>query len=99
VQAALSGFGNNVQITVEPHLTSAKLRALLREGFHVWHFIGHGGVSRDGLTSVLHFEDATVAAINRSASGIWPAQRPTPPACRRTQPRLQRWPAASPGAT
>ena len=39
-------------------MTSAKLRALLREGFHVWHFIGHGGVSRDGTSSVLHFEDA-----------------------------------------
>ncbi len=72
VQAALSAFGNNVQITVEPHLTSAKLRALLREGFHVWHFIGHGGVSRDGVTSLLHFEDATgdVADVSARELGI-----------------------------
>ena len=58
VAAALTTLGDHVQIVVEPHLTTAKLRARLREGFHVWHFIGHGDVSRDGLSSVLRFEDA-----------------------------------------
>jgi hypothetical protein len=72
VQAALAGLGPNVQITVEPHLTSAKLRALLRQGFHVWHFIGHGGLSRDGVTSVLRFEDATgdIAEVSGRELGI-----------------------------
>jgi hypothetical protein len=59
VEGALRALGDNVQIVVEPHLTAAKLRARLREGFHAWHFIGHGATSRDGSTSVLRFEDAT----------------------------------------
>jgi hypothetical protein len=59
VEAALRALGDNVHITIEPHLTAAKLRAQLREGFHVWHFIGHGVVSRDGMTSLLRFEDAS----------------------------------------
>jgi CHAT domain-containing protein len=67
VEAALIALGDNVKITVEPHLTAAKLRALLREGFHVWHFIGHGGVSRDGASSVLQFEDASSDTANVSA--------------------------------
>jgi hypothetical protein len=67
VEAALRALGDNVQIRVEPHLTTAKLRALLREGFHVWHFIGHGAVASDGATSVLRFEDATGDAAEVSA--------------------------------
>jgi hypothetical protein len=59
VQAALAELGDLVQITVEQHLTSRKLQQLLRGGFHVWHFIGHGGFSRDGTTGVLRFEDVT----------------------------------------
>jgi hypothetical protein len=72
VHAALASFGPHVQITVEPHLTSAKLRALLREGFHVWHFIGHGGLSRDGRSSALRFEDASgdVAKVSARELGI-----------------------------
>ena len=59
VVAALSELGQHVQITVEPHLTPQKLQLLLREGFHVWHFVGHGGFAKDGATGRLFFEDAT----------------------------------------
>jgi len=59
VVAALSELGQHVQITVEPHLTPQKLQLLLRQGFHVWHFIGHGGFAKDGATGQLLFEDAT----------------------------------------
>ncbi len=59
VAAALSELGDHVQITVEPHLTPPKLQKLLRGGFHVWHFVGHGGFARDGVTGQLLFEDAT----------------------------------------
>jgi predicted ATPase/Tfp pilus assembly protein PilF len=59
VAAALSELGQHVQITVEPHLTAPKLQKLLRGGFHVWHFVGHGGFARDGATGQLLFEDAT----------------------------------------
>src|SRR5690242_7096907 len=59
VVAALSELGQHVQITVEPHLTPQKLQLLLRQGFHVWHFVGHGGFARDGTTGRLFFEDAT----------------------------------------
>jgi predicted ATPase/Tfp pilus assembly protein PilF len=59
VAAALSELGQHVQITLEPHLTPPKLQKLLREGFHVWHFVGHGGFGRDGTTGQLLFEDAT----------------------------------------
>jgi hypothetical protein len=60
VQAALDGLvqAGRVQITIEPHLTRGKLQHLLRQGFHVWHFAGHGGFGRDGKTGVLAFEDA-----------------------------------------
>ena len=67
VAAALQALGDNIQIVTEPHLTSAKLRARLREGFHVWHFIGHGGISRDGATSLLRFEDASGDTADISA--------------------------------
>src|SRR5689334_13043921 len=59
VQQALAEMGAHVQITVEPHLTASKLQHLLRSGFHVWHFIGHGGFAKDGKTGRLYFEDAS----------------------------------------
>jgi CHAT domain len=49
----------NVQIEVEEHLTRAKFQRLLRAGFHVWHFVGHGARSRDGASGTLLFEDPT----------------------------------------
>ncbi|MEP7189151.1 MAG: CHAT domain-containing protein, partial [Roseiflexaceae bacterium] len=49
----------NVQIEVEEHLTRAKFQRLLRSGFHIWHFVGHGARSRDGTSGTLLFEDPT----------------------------------------
>jgi hypothetical protein len=57
--AALGAMGDRVEVTIEPHLTVAKFQKLARSGFHVWHFVGHGGFARDGTTGQLHFEDAT----------------------------------------
>ncbi|HEU5100005.1 MAG TPA: CHAT domain-containing protein, partial [Roseiflexaceae bacterium] len=67
VVAALDDLGSHVQITVEPHLTPQKLQHLLREGFQVWHFVGHGGFGKDGTTGRLLFEDATGEAEPISA--------------------------------
>jgi hypothetical protein len=57
VEAALRGLGDKVQITVEPHLTSARFRELLQQEPHIWHFVGHGGLAKDGQTAQLLFED------------------------------------------
>lgn len=57
VQSALERLGKQVQVTVEPHLTAAKLQDRLREGFHIWHFVGHGGFAPDGTTGRLLLED------------------------------------------
>ncbi len=56
---ALAAMGKQVEVTIEPHLTVAKFQKLARSGFHVWHFVGHGGFAKDGTTGQLHFEDAT----------------------------------------
>jgi hypothetical protein len=58
VQAALEGLGEHVKITLEPHLTAAILQERLREEFHIWHFVGHGGFDKAGKTAQLLFEDA-----------------------------------------
>lgn len=55
---AFASMGDAVQVTIEEHLTTAKFQKLARSGFHVWHFIGHGGFARDGTTGQLIFEDA-----------------------------------------
>ena len=59
VQAALEGLGEHVKIQLEPHLTAATLRERLREEFHIWHFVGHGGFDQAGKTAQLLFEDAS----------------------------------------
>ena len=59
VQAALEGLGEHVQIQLVPHLTAAALREHLREEFHIWHFVGHGGFDKAGTTAQLLFEDAS----------------------------------------
>jgi hypothetical protein len=59
VQAALEGLGEHVKIQIVPHLTAAALREHLREEFHIWHFVGHGGFDKDGTTAQLLFEDAS----------------------------------------
>jgi WD40 repeat protein/tetratricopeptide (TPR) repeat protein len=59
VSTALATLGDFVQVTIEPHLTIPKLQRLLRQDFHVWHFVGHGGFDRDGTTGQLVFEDTS----------------------------------------
>jgi hypothetical protein len=69
VRAALADLAQTGQVTiqVEEHLTRAKLQRLLRSGFHIWHFIGHGALSRDGSSGTLLFEDASGSADAVSA--------------------------------
>jgi hypothetical protein len=59
-----------VTIQVEEHLTQATLQRRLREGFQIWHFIGHGGISRDGRSSTLLFEDGTGSSKAVSAAEL-----------------------------
>jgi CHAT domain len=59
VRAALQELeqSGHVKIHVEEHLTRTKLHRLLREGFRIWHFAGHGGLSRDKRSGALILED------------------------------------------
>jgi hypothetical protein len=59
VRAALQELeqSGHVTIHVEEHLTRTKLQRLLREGFQIWHFAGHGGLSRDKRSGALILED------------------------------------------
>jgi tetratricopeptide (TPR) repeat protein len=72
-ESALKRLGEQVVVTVEPRLTIEKLREHLRDGYHVWHYLGHG---RDGQ---LLLEDsygdadpveANVLAATLSDSGV-----------------------------
>jgi hypothetical protein len=56
-----------VKIHIEEHLTRTKLQRLLRGGFHIWHFIGHGARSKDSKSGTLVFEDSTGSAESISA--------------------------------
>jgi CHAT domain-containing protein len=69
VRAALADLEQKGQVTIqiEEHLTRTKLQRLVRSGFHIWHFIGHGALSRDGSSGTLLFEDASGAADAVSA--------------------------------
>jgi hypothetical protein len=62
VQEALEYLGSRVSLTVEPHLTRSILQRRLREGYHVWHFVGHGDMRPDGKTGILRFENGSGAA-------------------------------------
>jgi hypothetical protein len=66
VQEALASRPDSIAVTLEPNLTTAKLQRLLREEFHIWHFVGHGGFGEHG-TGVLLFEDGTGGAEPVSA--------------------------------
>jgi hypothetical protein len=72
VRAALSDLEAQgyVAIQVEEHLTHSIMQRRLREGFHVWHFIGHGGVSRDGRSGTLLFEDGAGSSKAVSATEL-----------------------------
>jgi CHAT domain-containing protein len=75
VRAALADLEQqgHVTIQVEEHLTRTKLQRLVRSGFHIWHFIGHGALSRDGSSGTLLFEDASGSpdAISARELGIF----------------------------
>ncbi len=58
VEDALKHLGDYVRITIEPHLTSGKLQQLLRQDFHVWHFVGRAGVGAGTNSAQLLLEDA-----------------------------------------
>jgi len=72
VRAALQELeqSGHVAIRVEEHLTRTKLQRLLREGFQIWHFAGHGGLSRDKRSSALVFEDTSGDADTVSANEL-----------------------------
>lgn len=57
IEKTLANLGSQVQYVIEPHLTTSILRKRLREGFHVWHFVGHGSFIDEGTTATLRFED------------------------------------------
>lgn len=77
VSAALSTLGSHAIVTVEPHLTLPIFQRRLREGYHVWHFIGQGGLS-EAQAGVLLFEDgaktkpvsASQLAVLLGSSGV-----------------------------
>lgn len=54
---ALAEHPDRIEATEALHLTAAELREHLRAGFHVWHFVGHGGPDA-GAGAQLLFEDA-----------------------------------------
>lgn len=59
VRAALQELeqSGHVVIHFEEHLTRTKLQRLLREGFQIWHFAGHGELSPDKLSGRLVLEE------------------------------------------
>jgi hypothetical protein len=59
IQSTLKALGPHMSVTLEPHLTRPILQRRLRDGYHVWHFVGHGSIGLDGKTGILQFEDAT----------------------------------------
>ncbi len=54
---ALAPMADRVEVTIEPHLTMSRFQQLLRSGFHVWHFVGHGHFDARSGSSHLLFED------------------------------------------
>ena len=72
VRSALAALEDSglIKIQVEEHLTQTILQRRLREGFQVWHFIGHGAWSRDGRSGTLQFEDGTGSSKSVSASEL-----------------------------
>jgi hypothetical protein len=57
IQEALAHLGEHVKITLDPHLSFQKLQRWLRKGFDIWHFVGSGGLSEDGKTAQIFFEN------------------------------------------
>lgn len=65
VREALRPFEERqlAQITVDEHLTSRGLLARMREGYHVWHFIGHGDQSGESGALLLETADGDTDPI------------------------------------
>ncbi len=72
VLAALAPLeqARQVSVHIEEHLTPTTLQRRLREGYHIWHFIGHGGLSRAGGSAALLFEDETGASTAIAATQL-----------------------------
>jgi ATP/maltotriose-dependent transcriptional regulator MalT len=50
-----------VSVHFEEHITRRRFQRLLRQDFHIWHFIGHGTIAADRMRALLLFEDDTGA--------------------------------------
>lgn len=59
-----------IEVVVEEHLTIDRLEERLREGFHLWHFIGHGKLNSDGSSGMLVFEDTDGEAADFGARDL-----------------------------
>jgi len=57
IQAVFTSLHEQVQITIQPHLSTSKLQKRMRQrGFDIWHFVGHDG-SRSEPMGKLFLED------------------------------------------
>ena len=72
VRSTLAEFGQSgaLEVVVEEHLTIDRLEERLREGFHLWHFIGHGKLNSDGSSGMLVFEDTDGEAADFGARDL-----------------------------
>lgn len=62
---ALSALDGQLQLTLEPNLTLAKLRGHLRTGFDIWHVIGHSQVNQaEAVQLLLEDDDADPIPVN-----------------------------------
>lgn len=57
IHEALQPLGAHVKVHCEPHLTTRRLRDHLENGYHIWHFVGHGGWNENKSAVQLQFED------------------------------------------
>lgn len=60
----------SVVLEIEPHLTIEALDRRLHEGFHLWHFVGHGKLTSDASSGVLVLEDGEGSEIDFSARDL-----------------------------
>jgi hypothetical protein len=65
---ALESAVGRIAVAAEPRLTPETLRRRLREGFHAWHFVGHGAAGDAGPGLVL--EDARGDPLPVSAAEL-----------------------------
>ncbi|HEU5089870.1 MAG TPA: CHAT domain-containing protein, partial [Roseiflexaceae bacterium] len=72
-KSALQILGDQVLVTTEAHVTMDILRERLREGYHVWHYVGHGGDGKLFLEDSEGYADpveANVLAATLADSGV-----------------------------